>query len=295
MRILITGCNGQLGSQLVSIIKNGNSQLGKIDEIYSKSKIKAVNSKELDISNLQAVKNYISGYKPEIVINSAAYTNVDSCESNEDLAFRVNSLGARNIAIACEDVEAKLIHVSTDYVFPGNGQVPYREYDVTNPVSVYGKTKLLGEKYIQQFASRYFIVRTAWLYGYNGNNFVKTIMKAAKERGHLDVVNDQRGNPTNAEDLAHHILKIALTDEYGIYHCTGKGECSWYDFACKIVEYAGIECTVSPVSSEQYKRAAKRPEFSSLDNMMLRCTVEDEMREWEKALFEFIEKINSNR
>jgi dTDP-4-dehydrorhamnose reductase len=292
MKILITGSKGQLGSQIINIIKNGESELGQISELYRESEVKGIDIEDLDITNLVAVKEYINEFKPDIVINPAAYTNVDGCESNEDLAFKVNSIGARNIARACEEVKAKLIHVSTDYVFPGNGQVAYREYDITNPASVYGKTKLLGEEYIKQFCSKYFIVRTAWLYGYNGKNFVKTIMKVAKERGHLDVVDDQRGNPTNAEDLVYHILKLVLTEEYGIYHCTGKGECSWYDFACKIVEYAGVECTVSPVTSEQFKRTAERPSYSSLDNMMLRCTVGDDMREWEEALKEFIDKYN---
>lgn len=295
MKILVTGAKGQLGSQIINILKEGKSELGDINPVYKASKILGVDIDNLDIASITDVQAFIEKEKPDIVINSAAYTNVDGCEGNKEDAFKVNALGARNLAKVCEKIGAKLIHVSTDYVFEGEGTVPYCEYDVPNPVSVYGKTKLLGEKYIQQFCSKYFILRTAWLYGYNGNNFVKTIMKAAKERGHLDVVNDQRGNPTNAEDLAYHILKVALTEEYGIYHCTGKGECSWYDFACKIVEFAEIDCTVSPVTSEQYKRAAKRPTFSSLDNMMIRCTVGDEMREWEEALFEFIGKINSNR
>lgn len=290
MKILITGCKGQLGSQIINILKEGASELGTIAEEYRTAEIIGVDIEELDIANLEEVKTIISDIKPNIVINSAAYTNVDGCESNQDLAFKVNSLGPRNLAIACEQVSAKLIHISTDYVFEGNGTVPYKEYDITNPVSVYGKTKLLGENYVREFCSRYFILRTAWLYGYNGNNFVKTIIKAAKERGHLDVVNDQRGNPTNAEDLAHHILKLDLTEEYGVYHCTGDNECSWYDFAKAIVEYAGIECTVSPITSDEINRAAKRPSFSSLDNMMLRCSVGDDMRDWREALKEFIEK-----
>ncbi|WP_446787722.1 dTDP-4-dehydrorhamnose reductase [Macellibacteroides fermentans] len=290
MKILITGCRGQLGSQIVNILKEGASELGPISEEYRTAEIIGVDIEDLDISNLKAVNEFINKVKPDVVINPAAYTNVDGCESNQDLAFKVNSLGSRNLAIACEDIGAKLIHISTDYVFEGNGTVPYKEYDITNPVSVYGKTKLLGENYVREFCSRYFILRTAWLYGYNGNNFVKTIIKAAKEKGHLDVVNDQRGNPTNAEDLAHHILKLGLTEEYGVYHCTGAGECSWYDFAKAIVEYAGIECTVSPVTSDKINRAARRPSFSSLDNMMLRCSVGDEMREWRQALGVFVGK-----
>ena len=231
---------------------------------------------------------------PNIAINCAAYTNVDSCEDNYELAFKVNSLGARNLAIACEKIKAKLIHISTDYVFEGNGQVPYKEYDLNNPVSVYGKSKLLGERYVKEFCSRYFIVRTSWLYGYSGNNFVKTIIKAAKEKRQLQVVDDQIGNPTNAEDLAYHILKLLLTEEYGIYHCTGSGECSWYDFACKIVEFSNIDCKVDRMKSDKLNRKAKRPYFSSLDNMMLRCTIGDEMRNWQEALKVFINTLREN-
>lgn len=292
MRLLITGAKGQLGSQIIDIIKRGRSELGEIYSGYKEAIVKGIDLKDLDISKIDNVQVFINDFKPNVIINPAAYTNVDGCESNEDLAFKANVIGARNLAIAAEEVGAKLIHLSTDYVFTGNGSVPYKECDLVSPVSVYGKTKLAGENYVKEFCSRYFIVRTAWLYGYNGNNFVKTIMKVAKEKGHLDVVDDQRGNPTNAEDLSHHLLKLALTEEYGIYHCTGKGECSWYDFAKRIVEYANIECTVSPITSDKLTRAAKRPNYSSLDNMMLRCTVGDEMREWEKALREFIMKFD---
>lgn len=292
MKLLITGAKGQLGTQLINIIKNMKSELGAINKIYESAEIVGIDIEDLDISDLKEVKAYINKIKPDIIINPAAYTNVDGCEANVDLAFKANSIGPRNIAIAAEEIGAKLLHISTDYVFSGVGTIPYKEYDLPNPQSVYGKTKLQGEEYVKQFCSKYFIVRTAWLYGYNGNNFVKTIMKIAKEKGKLEVVDDQRGNPTNAEDLVHHILKLALSDEYGTYHCTGSGECSWYDFAVKIVEYSNINCSVSPITSEKNNRVAKRPAFSSLDNMMLRCTVGDEMREWQDALKEFINNIS---
>lgn len=291
MKILITGAKGQLGTQIIKMLNNMNSELGLINSAYNSAEITGIDVDQLDITDINAVKEYVITLKPQVIINCAAYTNVDACEANEDLAFKVNAIGPRNLAIAAEETGAKLIHISTDYVFSGIGTIPYGEYDITNPQSIYGKTKLMGEEYVKQFSSKYFIVRTAWLYGYYGNNFVKTIMKAAKEKGHLDVVDDQRGNPTNAEDLAYHLLKLALTEEYGIYHCTGKGECSWYDFACKIVEYADINCTVSPMKSGNLNRAAKRPAFSSLDNMMLRCTVGDETRQWEEALKVFMNKI----
>ena len=292
MKILITGGKGQLGKQLINIIKNGKSELGEVSSEVKEAQVVALDVEELDITNLNAVRECLHKERPEVLINSAAVTNVDGCEENKDLAFKVNAIGARNLAIVCEEIGAKLVQVSTDYVFSGVGTTPLKEYDETIPSSVYGKTKLAGENFVKCFSSKHFIVRTAWLYGYEGNNFVYTIMKAGKERGELKVVDDQRGNPTNAEDLAHHILKLISTEEYGIYHCTGTGECSWYDFACKIIEYAKIDCKVNPCTSEEYKRPAKRPEFSSLDNMMLRCTVGDEMREWEKALKVFIDKIN---
>lgn len=275
----------------MKIIKKGKSELGEINPIYKEAEVKGIDIENLDITKLEDTQTYIKSFNPDIIINPAAYTNVDGCESNEEAAFKANAIGARNLAIAAEEVNAKLIHISTDYVFGGNGTTPYTEYDLPSPVSVYGKTKLAGENYIKEFCSRYFIVRTAWLYGYNGKNFVKTIINAAKEKDHLDVVDDQRGNPTNAEDLAYHILKIALTEEYGVYHCTGTSECSWYDFAKKIVEYAGINCTVKPIASNELTRKAKRPAYSSLDNMMLRCTVGDEMREWQEALKMFIENM----
>jgi dTDP-4-dehydrorhamnose reductase len=291
VRILVTGSNGQLGSQIIDILNKGYAGIRKISIAYKNAEVIGIDINDIDISNIDEVLNYINKIKPDIIINTAAYTNVDGCEEYYEDAFKVNAIGARNMAIAAEKAGSKLIHISTDYVFSGNAVEPYKEYDIPNPQNVYGKTKLLGENYVSKFCSKYFIVRTAWLYGYNGKNFVKTIIKAAKEKGHLDVVDDQRGNPTNADDLAYHILKIGLTDEYGIYHCTGNGECSWYDFACKIIEYSGLNCDVNPIKSDKLNRKAQRPFFSSLDNMMLRCTVKDEMRDWQDALKEFISKV----
>lgn len=293
MKLLVTGGKGQLGCQLKYIIEKNSSDIGELDGRFKNCQCKFIDYDELDITNYNDAIFFVSSFKPDIVINCAAFTNVDGCESERDIAFKVNTIGPRNLAIACEKYDAKLLHVSTDYVFNGEGTVPFKEYDIPHPVSVYGKTKLMGEQYVRENCNRYFIVRTAWLYGQWGKNFVYTIMKAAKEKGHLDIVEDQRGNPTYAEDLAHHILKIILTDEYGIYHCTGTGECSWYDFACKIIEYSGIECTVSPITSDKIDRAAKRPAYSSLDNMMLRVISQDEMRHWQEALMSFIKKLNS--
>lgn len=288
MKVLITGAKGQLGKQITNILRNGQSEIGKLPKEYENVEIIGVDVDVLDITDINAVRSYLTDVKPEIIINCAAYTNVDACESNEDLAFKINALGPRNLAIISNEVNAKVVHVSTDYVFSGEGTVPFKEYDETTPVSVYGKTKLAGEKFVREIADKYYIIRTAWLYGYEGSNFVYTIIKAGKEKGYLTVVDDQRGNPTNAEDLAHHMLKVAVTEEYGTYHCTGTGECSWYDFASKIIEFSNIDCKVDPVTSNDYVRAAKRPSYSSLDNMMLRVTVGDEMRNWEDALKVFL-------
>ncbi len=288
MKILITGAKGQLGTQLTEILKAGTTELGAIPESFIGAEVFGYSSKDLDVSDLSAVRAAAAGIRPDLIINTAAYTNVDGCETDRDRAFRVNALGPRNLAMVAEETGARLVHISTDYVFSGTGSEPFAEYDLTDPQSIYGKSKLAGEENVRTFCSRHFIVRTSWLYGLYGGNFVKTIMKAGKERGALQVVHDQKGNPTNVEDLCYHILKLADTEEYGVYHCTGSGECSWYDFASLILEYAGIEATVAPVTTDQFPRPARRPAYSSLDNMMLRVTVGDNMRPWQDALKSFI-------
>lgn len=289
MKILITGSKGQLGNELQNIIKTGKAEIGDISEELKNSEVIALDVEDLDITKLEQVKEVLNSIRPDVVINCAAATNVDGCESNEDLAFKINSIGPRNLAMVSEEIGAKIVQVSTDYVFSGVGEKPLTEYDLTAPYSVYGKTKLMGEEFVREFSSKYFIVRTAWLYGYVGHNFVYTMMRLGKEKESLNVVNDQKGNPTNANDLAYHILKLIQTEEYGVYHCTGKGQCTWYDFAKAIMELSGRECAVNPCTSDEYKTPAKRPEYSSLDNMMLRCTVGDEMRDWQEALKSFIE------
>lgn len=288
MKIMITGSQGQLGNEIIDIIKKGQAEIGKISEKIKNSQIINLDVNELDIADLKRVKKKLKEYNPDVVINCAAATNVDQCEIDEEWAFKINALGARNLAIAAEEVKAKLVHISTDYVFDGKGSKPLREYDLTNPKSVYGKTKYLGEEYVKYFSKRFFIVRTAWLYGYKGKNFVYTIMKMGKEKSSLNVVNDQIGNPTHANDLAYHILKLIETEEYGIYHCTGNGECTWYEFAKEIIKQSKLNCEINPCDSKEYKALAERPEYSALDNMMIRLTIGDEMRTWKEALKSFI-------
>lgn len=295
MKILITGSNGQLGNELQKIISTGKAEIGAVSKEIKNAEVFAMDVDTLDITNLEQVKKVLNDVKPDVVINCAAATNVDGCEANQDLAFKINSLGPRNLAMVAEELGAKIVQVSTDYVFSGVGETPLKESDLVAPVSAYGKTKVLGEEFVRDFSSKYYIVRTAWLYGYVGHNFVYTMMKLGKDRDTLSVVNDQLGNPTHANDLAYHILKLIQTEEYGVYHCTGKGECSWFDFASEIMKLSGRNCTVNPCTSEEYKsmypNSADRPAYSSLDNMMLRCTVGDEMRDWKDALKTFMDNV----
>jgi len=288
MKIVITGGKGQLASEIINMIKSGESEIGKIDSIYKNSDLICVDVDELDITDKKAVESFLLKEKPDLLINCAAMTNVDACETNLELAIKVNAIGPKNLSEACSKIGAKIVHISTDYVFSGDGQTPYCEWDVCNPQSIYGKSKLLGEDFVRENNFKYFIVRTSWLYGESGNNFVKTMIKLGREKPSIKVVDDQRGNPTNANDLAYHILKIATTDQYGIYHCTGEGECSWYEFAKEIMNLASLDCKVEPCTTEEFPRPAKRPSYSSLNNLMLKSTVGNEMRHWEDALKKFM-------
>ena len=292
MKILITGSHGQLGNELISILKSGKSEIGPMPSALENAEICAVDIDTLDISDVTAVKSLVAAEKCDVIINCAAMTNVDGCETDYETAFKVNAMGVRNLAMAAKSVDAKLIHVSTDYVFAGDGVRPYVEWDKVDPQSAYGASKALGEKYALAFCDKTFVVRTSWLYGYVGKNFVKTVRRILKEKGGMTVVNDQRGNPTNANDLAHHLLKLALTEEYGIYHCTGEGECTWFDFAKKIAELSGYDGDiVKPCTSDEFPSPTKRPAYSSLRNLALQCTVGNEMRNWEAAIENYIENL----
>ena len=295
MKLLITGENGQLGNELKRQIAQGGSALGPLPESLKNADVTGIDIEDGDLASKEVTFELVERCAPDVVINCAAFTNVDKCETERDTAFSANALAPRNLAMACEKVGAKLVQVSTDYVFSGQGDTPFSEADLPAPRSVYGSTKLLGERYVQQFCSRWFIVRTAWLYGRIGGNFVKTILRVAKEKGELQVVNDQFGNPTNAEDLAHHLLLLAGGEEYGLYHCTGTGICSWYDFAAEIVRLAGVNAKVNPCSTEafysQAKRQAERPAYSPLDHSMLRATVGDWMRPWKEALAPYVAEM----
>lgn len=295
MKIMITGSKGQLGNELINILKTGKSEIGSIPEEYSGAAVIPVDIEDLDISDFPAVEKFVLENRPDIIINCAAYTNVDGCESLPETAYKINSDSVKNLAVAAQKAGAKLVELSTDYVFGGNADKPYVESDAVDPQGVYAKSKALGEKYAAEYCKKTFIVRTAWLYGYVGKNFVKTVRRVLKEKGSMTVVNDQRGNPTNANDLAYHILKLCLTEEYGIYHCTGEGECSWYEFASEIAALSGYEGKVSPCTTEWYNKTynvpAKRPYYSSLSNSAVSRTVGNEMRDWKSALKEYISKV----
>jgi len=300
MKILITGAKGQLGTELQKQLAAGKSEIGPLPSQLKDAQVVAVDLPWPDISDRSAVLQFVTAEQPDVIINCAAYTNVDGCEVHTDDAFKANALGPRNLAQAAQAVGAKLIHVPTDYVFSGreNGGVPLDEATLPAPCSAYGRTKLLGEEYALRACSRCMVVRTAWLYGYAGKNFVKTMVNAGRKFGTLTVVNDQLGNPTNAVDLAHHLLKLAVSEEFGIYHCTGEGVCSWYEFACEILRLANVDSTITPCSSDEYAAAhptaARRPAWSALENRMLRCTVGDEMRPWKQALETYFENWDGN-
>ena len=276
MRIIITGANGQLGLEL-------SKQLSRNKEY----EVICTDIAELNIVDINSVNKVISKYKPDVVINCAAHTAVDLCETDIENAYKINAIGPRNLAIACEKVNAKFVQVSTDYVFDGNIDRPYREDDNTCPNSIYGSSKLMGEKFTKEFCSRHFIVRTAWLYG-EGNNFVRTMLKLSETNKEINVVNDQFGSPTSTVDLAKAIIELIHTEHYGTYHGTCEGKCSWYDFAQKIFEIRNIDIKVNPVTSEEYKRTAPRPTYSVLDNFMLKLVGLNSFRNWEDALIEYL-------
>jgi len=276
IKVLLVGSEGQLGLELQKQLQNKSLEYIPLD------------LPEFDITNLDMVIKKITKETPDLIINCAAYTDVDGCENNTDTAYKVNALGAKNLAISAEKVGAKLVHVSTDYIFNGLGEKPYNEYDSSDPQTVYGQSKLLGEKFVQQFSSKFFIFRTAWLYG-EGNNFVRTMLRLAVENDELNVVNDQIGSPTSTVDLAKAIIDLMETEHYGLYHATCEGKCSWYDFAKKIFEIKNIDIKVNPVSSDQFKRDAERPKYSVLDNYILKLIDQNNFRHWEESLKEYLE------
>lgn len=287
-RVLVTGCNGQLGRAIRKEYDGENAEFINTDVVEGEGVV------SLDITDVNAVLKLVRDTKPEVIINCAAHTNVDKCEEQWDLAYKINALGPRNLSIAAREVDAKMIHVSTDYVFEGNGTRPYTEFDAPNPVSAYGKTKLEGEKFVKEFAPKHFILRTAWLYG-DGKNFVKTMLKLSENHDEVSVVCDQVGSPTSAVELAKMIHYLEQTENYGLFHATCEGDTNWADFTEEIFKKAGKSTKVNHVTSVQYKEmnpaSANRPAYSILDNYMLRLTSDYRMADWHDALDVYLKEL----
>ncbi|MGM0880084.1 MAG: dTDP-4-dehydrorhamnose reductase [Bacillota bacterium] len=276
MKVLVTGASGQLGKDMVEyLLAAGYDALG-----FGRG--------ELDVTNYEQVNKLINETKPDVIIHTAAYTKVDLAETEVDVSYEINAYGTRNLAVAAEKIGAKLVYVSTDYVFNGEGNEPYDEFQETRPINVYGKSKLAGEQYVQQFHSQYFIVRTSWVYGKHGNNFVKTMLKLAQERDSLSVVSDQVGCPTYTRDLAACITDLIGTEKYGIYHVSNSGNCSWYEFAKSIFELSGSKVDVRPITTDEFPRPAKRPSYSVFQHKALARNGFQEMRHWKDALADFL-------
>lgn len=275
-KVIVTGANGQLG-RAINKQYAGSAEYELINTDVG----------ELDITDVDQVLGFVRTVRPYAIINCAAYTAVEACEKEEDLAFRINAIGARNLSIAATETDAKLIHVSTDYVFDGNGTRPYRETDPTGPQGAYGRTKLAGEEFVKEFSSRHYIVRTAWLYG-DGKNFVKTMLRLSETNDKVRVVRDQVGSPTSSEELAKAIAYLLPTENYGLFHGTCEGDCSWAQFTEEIFRLAGKSTVVEAITSEEYGAAVKRPAYSILENYMFKMTTDFMFADWHDAIAQYL-------
>jgi len=280
MVVIVTGANGQLGQSIQHIAAK-----------YPEIQFVFCSSVELDITNKSNCSEVFSKYKPVYCINAAAYTAVDKAESEKEKAHAVNVIGAKNLAEACKDNNSILLHISTDFVFDGSNTIPYTEDFATNPLGVYGKTKLDGELAIQETLEQFYIVRTSWVYSQFANNFMKTMLRLSSERDTLSVVNDQIGTPTYAVDLAEALIQMVITDSqesdnknYGIYNFSNEGVCSWYDFAKEIFRINGISTTVNPIPTSSFPTPAKRPSYSVLDKTKIKNVFGIKINSWEKSL-----------
>ena len=281
MKILITGSKGQLGHDLMNEFdKRGVEYIG-------------VDVAEMDITDAKACRQVITEAKPDAVIHCAAYTAVDAAEDNVELCRKINAEGTKNIAEVCRDLDVKLMYISTDYVFNGEGVRPWEPDDHREPLNIYGLTKYEGEVYIERLVKKYFTVRIAWVFGVNGKNFIKTMLRLGKEKGAVSVVNDQIGSPTYTYDLARLLADMIETEEYGRYHATNEGLCSWYEFACEIFRQAGLKVQVTPVSSEAFAARAKRPANSRMSKEKLTEKGFVRLPDWQDALKRFLDVIEN--
>ena len=280
MKILITGSKGQLGHDLMNELeKRGIEYIG-------------VDVEEMDITDADACRRVITEAAPDAVIHCAAYTAVDAAEDNVELCRKINAEGTKNIAEVCRDLDIKMMYISTDYVFNGEGTRPWEPDDHREPLNIYGLTKYEGEVYIERLVKKFFTVRIAWVFGVNGKNFIKTMLRLGKERGAVSVVDDQIGSPTYTYDLARLLVDMIQTEEYGRYHATNEGLCSWYEFACEIFRQAGMdEVTVTPVDSSQFPAKAKRPKNSRMDWSKLVEKGFTPLPTWQDALGRYLKEI----
>lgn len=284
MRVLVTGARGMLGQDVARVLNDSGFMVFPFGH------------KQLDITDMEAIYRTFKKCKPDVIVNCAAYTEVDKAEEEKDLAFQVNALGVQNLAIACEGFGILICHISTDYVFDGEKKGPYTPFDNPNPINTYGLSKLAGEKYIQWITNKFYIVRTSWLYGKNGKNFVNTILKLAKEKKEIKIVSDQISSPTWTISLAEFLSKLILTSRYGIYHFTNRtdGGISWYEFAKEILKLARLNMKVIPISTEEYPTPAKRPKNSALDISISEIIVGANPISWHEALSKYF-KIRGTR
>lgn len=277
-KLIITGCNGQLGRAM-------NEQLA------GNPAYECINTDvaELDITNIDSVLKLAREVKPYAIVNCAAHTNVNACESQQELAYKINAIGPRNLSIAATETGAKLIQVSTDYVFPGNENKALTEFDAVGPKSMYGMTKLAGENFVKDFARNYFILRTAWLYG-DGKNFVRTMLAASESNTKVRVVGDQFGSPTSARELAKAICYLLPTENYGTFHATCEGSCSWADFTKEFYRLAGKKTEVEVITTAEYPTPAVRPAYSILENYMFKLTTDFMFADWHDAIAEYMKE-----
>ena len=279
MKVLVTGVKGQLGYDVVKELERRGLEAVGVD------------IEEMDITDKESVSSVIGQAGVDAVIHCAAYTAVDAAEDNEEICRKVNAEGTQNIADICKQLDIKMLYISTDYVFGGEGERPWEPDDERDPQSVYGQTKYEGELAVQNTLEKYFIVRIAWVFGINGKNFVKTMLKLAETRDSLTVVNDQFGSPTYTYDLAKLLVDMIQTDKYGVYHATNEGICTWYEFACAIFKEAGIPMNVSPVTSAEYAAKAKRPANSRMSKEKLTENGFEKLPTWQDALHRYMEVL----
>lgn len=279
MRVLVTGAAGQLGHDVMDeLIKRNHEAVG-------------VDVQEMDITDAEKVRQVITEADVDAVIHCAAYTAVDASEDNVELCRKINAEGTKNVAKVCRDLNLKMMYISTDYVFDGQGERPWEPDDERHPLNVYGQTKYEGEIAIEESLDKYFIVRIAWVFGVNGKNFIKTMLNLAKTHDRLTVVNDQTGSPTYTYDLARLLVDMIETEKYGRYHATNEGLCTWYEFACEIFKQAGVEIEVAPVSSEEYPAKAKRPQNSRMSKEKLEENGFERLPSWKDALNRYLREI----